>query len=259
MIFRKPAVYLAATALIVTAIAAASLLHSRSAGASTAACGSACTSPSVESLGTTDVLTVSGTNVVMAAASSTNTNQDWTTEAQGTVSAAVLDGIVSAKLNLNYSNDTLVEFQYAPGGIPSDQCLANTATVVSSSNEDVQWYEPTLTVVLAQCGITAQSLWIVDQNTLVNSSNSYTDLINAGWETDPGYAETDGEDSPANFTSPFAEPMVLTLDSSTLNSKGDVGLKPLSEIGGAVSAAQMWTAYTAPDQSALRAKIAKTR
>jgi hypothetical protein len=38
---------------------------------------------------------------------------------------------------------------------------------------------PTLTVVLAQCGLTAQNLWIVDAS---NEANGYVDLINAGYE-----------------------------------------------------------------------------
>jgi hypothetical protein len=109
---------------------------------------------------------------------------------------------------------------------------------------------PTLTVVLAKCGITAQSLWIVDPN---NQVNGYADLINAGWESTYTYgAETSSDFD--DLTSPFAEPAVLTV-----NSSGDVVLAPLSEIGGVVSPTQMWTAFTSADQSALRAKIEKSR
>jgi hypothetical protein len=51
----------------------------------------------------------------------------------------------------------------------------------------------------------------------------------------------------------FAEPGALTVSSS-----GAVSVTPLSEIGGVIAQGQGWTAYTAPDQSALRAAIRKS-
>jgi hypothetical protein len=250
MMSKKPKVYLAAAALIVTVSIPASLLSTRSAGASTTACGSSCTSPSVQSVGTGEVLTVSGSNVVMSAASTSNSAQDWTVEAIGTVDDAALYGVVSGKLQLQYGEGQLLEFQYAPDGVPSDQCLANTSSDVPPIGGTEDWFVPTLTVVLAKCGITAQSLWIVDPN---NQVNGYADLINAGWESTYTYgAETSSDFD--DLTSPFAEPAVLTV-----NSSGDVVLAPLSEIGGVVSPTQMWTAFTSADQSALRAKIEKSR
>ncbi len=257
MMSKRRKVYLAAAALIVTAVVPVTLLSTWSAGASTAACGSPCTSPSSESLGSGEALTVSGSSVVMATASTSDSTQDWTTEAEGTVANAVSAGVVSARLDMQYSTDTLVEFQYAPDGDPSDKCLANTASDAVPTGDTPVWYAPTLTVVLGPCGITAQSLWIIDQDTLVNSSNGYTDLINAGYATSYTY------DTPVaanDFTSPFAEPEVLTVGSASgSGGSDDVVLAPLSEIGGVVSAAQMWTAFTAADQSALRAQIDKSR
>jgi hypothetical protein len=257
MISKRPRVYIAVAAVIVAAVVPATLVSTRSAGASTAACGSPCTSPSVQSLGTGEVLTVSGSSVVMSAASTSSSAQDWTVEAEGGVPNAVTAGVLSAKLLMNYSNGDLVEFQYAPNGVPSDECLANTATLYNSGDYTYQ-YVPTLTVVLAQCGITAQSLWIIDTN---NETSGYVDLINAGWESDYAYGDSSSSDYPYNFTSPFAEPAVLTVSSSSgsggSSTSYKVVLAPLSEIGGVVSSSQMWTAYTAPDQSALRAQIAK--
>jgi hypothetical protein len=260
MVVKRPRVYLAVAALIVAAIVPATLVSTRSAGASTAACGSACTSPSVQSLGTSEVLTVSGSSVVMSAASTSNTGQDWTVESEGGVPGAVTAGVVSAKLLMNYGNGELVEFQYAPAGVPSDECLANTAAIPYSITDQTDyWYIPTLTVVLAQCGITAQSLWIIDTNN--ETSGGYVDLINAGWESEYAYGDDTLETSDT-LTSPFAEPAVLTVTTSTSSSGSStskVVLAPLSEIGGMVSSSQMWTAYTAPDQSALRAQIAKAK
>ncbi len=45
----------------------------------------------------------------------------------------------------------------------------------------------------------------------------------------------------------------------TVNGSGKVVLAPLSEIGGVVSATQMWANWASPAQPALRAKVAKSR
>jgi hypothetical protein len=244
--------YLAVAALIVAAAVPAGLLSARFAGASTAACGSSCTSPSVQSLGTGEVLAVSGSSVVMSAASTTNSAEDWTPEQEGDVANAVSAGVMSAKLNMLYSTDQLVEFQYVPDGVPSDECLSNTA----AQPYGYSYYSPTLTVVLAQCGITAQSLWILDAD---NETNGYVDLINAGYATlttyviPSGYAPSSSDEG-SNFTSPFAESAVLTV-----NSSGKVVLAPLSEIGGVVSASQMWANWSSPAQQELRMKVSELR
>jgi len=247
----KAKICLATVAVMVAAAVAAGLLSAgapTSAEASTTACGNPCTSPWVESLGAGQVLTVSGSSVVMSTASTSNSGQDWTVEQESTVTAAVSAGILSGKLMLNYWDSNLVEFQYAPGGIPSDKCLGNTASNALVNDYTPTVYLPTLTVGLVTCGITAASLWIIDQD---NALDSYVDLINAGYEAQYTYlAPGTANAATAPVTSPFAEPLVLTVSSS-----GTVGLAPLSEIGGEVSQAQGWTAYTAPDQSALRAQI----
>ena len=216
------------------------------AGASTAACGGPCTSPSVRSLGTGEVLAVSGgSGVAMAAASSSNSAEDWTPEQEGPVSGAAQAGVVSARLDMNYSGDTLVEFQYAPGGVPSGECLADTATIEIPVNA------PALTVALAQCGITAASLWIVDGN----GTGGYVDLINAGYEAAYSFGAPDSNTDSASsaLASPFAEPAVLTVSSS-----GKVVLAPLSEIGGVVSASQAWASWSAPGQAQLRQAVERS-
>ena len=242
----KAKVYLAVAAMIAAAAVPAGLLSARSAGASTTACGRSCTSPTVQSLGTGEALAASGTSVVMSAASTTSSAQDWTPEQEGAVANAVSAGVLSAKLDMLYSTDQLVEFQYAPNGVPSDQCLANTAAIPYEG----YIYDPTLTVVLAQCGVTAQSLWILDAD---NEANGYVDLINAGYAITSTYA-VPGSTQDNNLTSPYAEPAVLTV-----NSSGKVVLAPLSELGGVVSATQMWADWSSPAQSELRTKVAKSR
>jgi hypothetical protein len=256
----KPKFYLAAMAVSAAVAVAAGYLSadaSTTAQASTAACGSACTSPTNELAGTGEALAVSGSSVVMAAASTTNAAEDWTPEVEEQdVSAAAEAGVVSQKLDLNYSNDALVEFQYAPDGVPSDQCVGDTSALNSSQT----YNNPTLSVALEQCGVTAATLWILDENTLA-SGNGYVDLINAGYEAGYTYLAPYTGDStlagPDPVASPFAEPAVLTVSS------GKVVLAPLSELGGVVSAAQMWEnlspqVESAVRQSVLRAKASKS-
>ena len=103
-----------------------------------------------------------------------------------------------------------------------------------------------LATMTAQCGVTAASLWIVDAS---NEANGYVDLINAGYESAFNYL-AQNTTTAENLTSPFAEPAVLTV-----NSSGHVVLAFLSELGGVVSPTQMWAAWSAPGQAALRATV----
>lgn len=245
--FTKAKGYLGAAALIVAAAIPASVISADApAGASTTACGSSCTSPSVQSLGTGEVLAVSGGSVVMSSSSTTNSGEDWTPEQEGDVANAVAAGVLSAKLNMLYSTDQLVEFEYAPDGAPSDKCLADSynGSILGGS---APFNDPNLSVVLAQCGITAASLWIVDAS---NEANGYVDLINAGYAAVFSYMAENNNNDVSNLTSPFAEPAVLTV-----NSSGQVVLAFLNEIGGVVSPSQTWAAWSAPAQAALRTQV----
>jgi hypothetical protein len=243
----KAKVYLVGMAAVTALAVPASLLSADApAGASTTACGSSCTSPSVQSVGTGQVLTFSGTSVTMSAASTTSSGQDWTPEQEGDVANAVAAGVLSPKLNMQYSTDQLVEFQTAPNGVPSDQCIADSYTGTTITGGQSEFNTPNLTVVLAPCGITAASLWIVDAS---NEANGYVDLINAGYEAAYSYLAQNVATF-ENETSPFAEPAVLTV-----NSSGKVVLAFLSELGGVVSPTQMWTAWSAPAQAALRTAV----
>jgi hypothetical protein len=243
---KKVRFYLAVVAVIVAAAVPASLLSARSAGASTAACGSSCTSPYNESLGSGEELAVSGTSVVMSAASTTNSAEDWTPNQEGDVANAVSAGVVSARLDMLYSTDPLVEYQYAPDGVPSDQCLAENYV---SYDDEVSDDDATTTVpvTMLQCGASAATLWILDAS---NESDGYVDLISANGT---GICMIYSGIRSCSLTSAFAEPAVLTVSS------GDVVLEPLSEIGGVVSSSQMWADWSSSAASALQAKVGELR
>jgi hypothetical protein len=250
----KTVLILAATAMVAAVLVPLGFI---TAGASTTACGTSCTSPYNESEGSGEVLTVSGTSVELAAASTTSSAQDWTVENEGDVANAVSAGVLSAKLNMLYSTDPVVEYQYAPAGAPSGNCLADSDTEETSTTVEVYYYAPALSVTLAPCGVTAQSLWILDAS---NESDGYVDLINAGYESVYEYANGGSDTDPiqytaGGYTATFAEPAVLTV-----NSSGKVVLAQLSELGSVVSTSQMWADYLATDDSALQKAIdAKAR
>jgi hypothetical protein len=176
----------------------------------------------------------------MSAASSSSSGQDWTVEAEGGVTAGVSAGILSSKLMLNYQNSNLVEFQYAPNGVPSDKCLAENLPSTS------ELLTTTVPVGLLQCGVSTATLWIVDEG---NALSQYDDLISANGI---GSCVTSTV-TVCSLANAFAEPGALTVSSS-----GAVSVAPLSEIGGVISQGQAWTAYTAPDQGALRAAIRRS-
>ncbi|HEY3903215.1 MAG TPA: hypothetical protein VGM14_04775 [Streptosporangiaceae bacterium] len=188
---------------------------------------------------------MSGGSVTLSAANTTSSSQDWTPEQEGSVANAVAAGVLAPKLNLLYSTDPVIELQTAPNGVPSDNCLADQFTTPLTSTQ-APFFAPTLTVGTAQCGTTAATLWIVDAS---NEANGFTDLINAGYETAFSFGAPDNSTA-LNFTGQFAEPAVLTV-----NSSGKVVLAPLSQLGATVSPTQMWASWSAPAQAFLRTAV----
>jgi hypothetical protein len=216
----------------------------QSAGASTTACASYCTSPYTQLGGSGEVLTVDGSTVDMAAASSTNTDQDWTVEYESSVSALEGIGLVSDRMTLNYGLSYVYQFEWAPDGQTSDQCLADSAAQESNPTEDENsaYYIPQLKVVLAQCGTTAATLWAADQNT-VSLSLGYTDLINLGYEAESTFLSPTNNEPYSQLNSQYSDPAVLTVSGST------VALAPLTETAGVPESAQMWAAYQSPAEA----------
>jgi hypothetical protein len=225
----KPAMVSVAVA---AAIAAALVPISRqTAGASTSACGTPCTSPYNMSDGTGEALTVSGTSVDMATASTTNTAQDWTVEYEQTVSTLVSDGLVSNRFMINYSNSPVYQFEYAPGGTPKNLCLADVASDAPVNDYGPPYYMPTLQVTLSQCGTTTATLWAADWNN--GQDGAPTDLINLGYEAQTTFLAPTSSNF-GQLTSQYSEPAVLTVSGNS------VALAPLAEIGGVVPATQQW-------------------
>lgn len=237
-------------AIAVAAAAAVVPATFLTAGASTTACGSSCTSPYNELGGAGQALTVSGSNVEMATASNTNTGQDWTVLGEDTVATLVQYGLIPDKLAMDFGTSSVYQFEYAPGGSATNQCLADGSENTLPTNT------PTTSVTLAPCGITAQTLWAADQNTLLSGLNGgYVDLISVGYQTTYSYLAPDSNTAAGStsFTSPFDEPEVLTYSTS-----GKLSLTPLAEIGGVIPSTQLWGNYLSPAQAEIqKAKNAK--
>jgi hypothetical protein len=144
--------------------------------AATLACGSGCASLYSQYLGTAQVSAVSpqlgvpfppptcrrstvcGDAVVLAQASNSDPAEDFTASADGTVQQFAQAGLLSMNLTLRYATDEVYEFQYAPNGVPSGQCIGTFDK----------------SVVLLPCGTNNQTLFVVDA---ANTSNGYSDLI----------------------------------------------------------------------------------
>jgi hypothetical protein len=227
-------------AVVVIAIVTAAVLVKISlpaAQASTTACGSVCFSLSVQSQGTSEDLTVGGNDidgytVSLAAASTTNSDQDFTEELYAPLTTDVItdSGVLSSKLLFNYVNDQVAEFQWAPDGDTSDFCLASGTSGADDENQ-------ALTVTLDQCGLSAATLWILDGQGV----NDYIDLISAGYASGITYGGGSGQldnDEMTSGTGMFAEPAVLTY-----SSKSGIILGFLTDDSGAVSTGQMWTGF----------------
>jgi hypothetical protein len=259
MLRKKIAVAVGIAALAMAAVVELSLPaasatgspHLKAAQNSTAACGSACSSPVNQSSGTGEELTISLTqnsssstrctstvtaaalesvpsacsiSVGMAAQSSTNAGQDWTVMAEDENSANVQSfinaGALPPKLGAQYSGDDLAEIEAAPDGVPTDLCLsASVQTTILTTSTSIgmsQCGESSTTVTSGVTTISNPTAWILDSGNA--SASGYEDLIS-------GVSQT------------YSLPEVLTLNSAGTG----VQLAPLSQLGSVVSGTQMWS------------------
>jgi hypothetical protein len=150
----KASVAVVAAALVTAAAGAA--ISAPTARAATAACGSNCVSYYPLSSGPSDVLAVAGSGaktgqaVTIAAASGTNPGEDWTLDAEGTVSDFYAAGLMSAQMNLHWGSNEAYEIEYVPNGSSTVLCLGTSTSNGSGA------------VSLQPCGETAATLWVAD-------------------------------------------------------------------------------------------------
>jgi hypothetical protein len=179
--------------------------------ASTPPCGSACVEISSLNYGSGSVLDVYkrtakvGQKIIMWSASNTDPATDFTASWQGTVNQFAHLGLAAKTLKLHYGHDWAFEIQYSPYGVKSHLCVGVTSATGGA-------------VTLQPCGVSAKTLWIVDESNKQNiGGSSYAPLING---------------SDRNFSDPY----VLSNRSGVLYSSQEN-----SYSDGTVYDNQMWT------------------
>jgi hypothetical protein len=181
--------------------------------AATPQCGSVCAALFNLTFGPADVTAVTGPSgtsartgqpVALVAASGSNQGEDWVILVEGTVNDFFQAGIVSAGLNLHYSNDEVVEIDYAPFGTDSGRCMGVAGVAASGTSVSIQ-----------PCGVNASTLWIEDT---ADQQQRQVPLING---------------SDTNFSHPF----VLTASSvgTTLTTRN------LTSANGVIDDGQYWS------------------
>jgi hypothetical protein len=226
----KMRVAAAGATMVLAAAGAAAVGGAPSAQASTAACGNACSSPYNLLTGSGEVLGFSGSTVKLQTASTTSSGQDWTLLVDNgngaDANTFVGAGLMPKELAVLYGGDAVVEFETAPDGVPSGQCLAAAISYeVLTGGVDLQPcgsntpIEVTQSVGLDDTVATdytvSPTTFLLDQNV-----NGTTDLI-------------------SGTTTTFSVPDVLS--ATTSGSTTTLSIAPLDEIGGVITPGQLWT------------------
>ncbi|MGH3220653.1 MAG: RICIN domain-containing protein [Streptosporangiaceae bacterium] len=164
-----------AAAATLTLVGGVSAVGTLSASAATPSCGHRCLDLFNREFGThrspafvLDVLRQGakvGQPIILYRTSNSDPAEDFTVSAQGTVGDFYKAGLVSAALNLHYSNFEAFEFEYAPNGADSNLCVGVGSTPVDGTK-----------VALEPCGESAKTLWVVDSYDTV--FGGYVPLIN---------------------------------------------------------------------------------
>jgi hypothetical protein len=179
--------------------------------AATPECGSICMALSDQASGRGDVtsVAVSGldrrnqvTTIVLAGAGP-NSSEDFFRQYEGTVAEFYTLGLVSAAMDQTWPNDSVYEYQYAPGGHGSGKCIAVPSTAAAGT-----------VLTLGTCGSTAAVVWVA---LAADNINAYEPLIN-------------GTDSVVNT------PYVMTANGVD----GALTTEQLSLVDGTLNPQQMW-------------------
>jgi hypothetical protein len=106
-----------------------------------------------------------GQPVILYRTSNSDPAEDFTISAQGTVHDFYEAGLVTAALNLHYSNFEAYEIEYSPLGVASGLCVGVGSTPADGTP-----------VALEQCGVSSKTLWIADSYDTI--AGGYVPLIN---------------------------------------------------------------------------------
>ena len=146
------------------------------ASAATPACGASCINIFASLYGSAFVLDVLnqddnvGQPIILAPASNSNPGEDFTISFEGTVGDFIAAGLVSSGLS-GYSSKEAFEFEYAPFGMESGNCLGVGVTPTNNTP-----------VSLQPCGVSAKTVWFGSDQP-ITSPGTNGPLINAATDT----------------------------------------------------------------------------
>jgi hypothetical protein len=162
----------AATLTMVGGLGAAGTL---TANAATPSCGHRCIDIFLREFGThrtpgfvLDVFqqkAVAGQPIILWQPSNHDPAEDFTITNQGTVGDFYAAGLVSAALNLHYSQFEAYEIQYTPYGVDSNLCMGVGTTAANGTP-----------VALEPCGVSSKTVWVKDSYDTIRGG--FVPLIN---------------------------------------------------------------------------------
>ena len=151
----------AATLTLVGGVGMAGALSAGSASAATPSCGNRCIDVFSKQFGThahpnfvVDVYRQgekAGQKIILFRTANYDPAEDFTVAYQGTVADFYAAKMVSAALNLHYSNLPAFENEYAPYGVDSGLCMGVATTAFDDEG-----------VTLQPCGASANTVWVLD-------------------------------------------------------------------------------------------------
>ena len=161
MSFKSKVAAAAAALTLVGGVGMAGALTAGSASAATPSCGPSCIDVFSKQFGThahpnyvVDVYRQgekAGQPIILFRTANYDPAEDFTVAYQGTVADFYAAKMVSAALNLHYSNMPAFENEYAPFGVDSGLCMGVATTAVQGEG-----------VTLQACGVSANTVWILD-------------------------------------------------------------------------------------------------
>jgi hypothetical protein len=179
MSFKRKVAAAAATLTLVGGVGLAGALTAGSASAATPSCGFRCIDVFSKQFGThahpnyvVDVYRQgerAGQKIILFRTANYDPAEDFTVAYQGTVADFYAAHMVSAALNLHYSNLPAFENEYAPFGVDSGLCMG--VAVAAFDDEGV---------TLQPCGVSANTVWVLDYRDSWStfSHGGYVPLIN---------------------------------------------------------------------------------
>lgn len=124
----------------------AMMLAMPAANAATMKCGDGCVTLASQKYGTTDVVAAGQSSAGTLAAFWYSNSEDFSGQLVGNVHNLAKAGLIAKSIDKTYDSDAVYQYEYAPRGIASGNCLGTTAGSTA--------------VTLLPCGVDSSTLWV---------------------------------------------------------------------------------------------------